>query len=366
MKEIQSEEAPNDNELKLLKNAKFWRERLKLDSWGKYPFIFLYILHIIDLFLTYDFISNFTNYLLDMMLITTILFAVYIVKKIKYSFQDLMIKNSSIFKSEESFRYYNSYLIEKYRTKKEFYIPIILYLIWFSISFTNNFEFIFTDTYGIQNPDLVFLGHILRIGAYTIWYTVTFVWILVVGSTLIIFITTFICINKLGSKEYPLKVTYEDLKIGAFEQIGKFIISLSIPAILIGTFFSIIGLTFIFFVRNFFYGYTMLGVSLFITIIFAFLLYKNTIHIHEAIVSYKTKLKQRLIKQIQKLSFKERNVSEINEEYMIYSTIYNLHDYYERVDNINDWPFNPTSLKKLFITFSSSVLPFFLSFIGIA
>jgi hypothetical protein len=356
----------HQKEIKQLGQIRFWRERLKFNTSLKYLFFFLYGIHLIDLFITNEFSLNPTFYFLDIIIIITIIFALHIVKKIKYYFQDIINTNSSIFKSEESFRNYHKFLIRRYKTKKEQYIPIIFYFIWFSISFSNNFITIITGTYELGIPSLSLLMRILKIGSWILWYYLALNWMLIVGSAFIIFITTFMCINKLGSEEFPLRVTYEDLKIGAFEKIGKFIISLSIPAILLGTFFSIVGLGYIFLMKNYLYGYLMLSASLIITILFAGLLYKNTIHIHEAIVSFKEKLKQNLIDQIQELTWKQKDASDLSEKHMMYHTIYNIHDYYEKVDDINDWPFNPTSLRKLTITFSSSVLPFLLSFIGIA
>ena len=47
-----------------------------------------------------------------------------------------------------------------------------------------------------------------------------------------------------------------------------------------------------------------------------------------------------------------------------YDTLEKINIYYDRIESISDWPFNPKSIKKLVITLGSSVVPLLLSFIG--
>jgi len=192
-----------------------------------------------------------------------------------------------------------------------------------------------------------------------LWLT----WILLIGSGLVIIIITFMCINKLGNEEYPLNVLYQDLKIGAFEEIGKFVISLSIPSILLSTGFSVIGLLNILIFKAFFVGYTLLIVGLVITLIFSYLLYTNTTNLHDAITRFKFNLKYQLIEEIQNLTTEEKDEYKLDRTKK-YQTIRNIHDYYEKIDEINDWPFNPKSIRKLTITFFSSILPLIMSLFG--
>lgn len=187
---------------------------------------------------------------------------------------------------------------------------------------------------------------------------------MLVFSCFILLIYSFSCINKLGSNDFPLKVTYEDLKIGAFEKIGKFIISINIPVIIASSFLSIIGLYQILIVRDLVVGFTIILIGFSATVSLAILLYRDTLHIHNAILEHKNKLKKRTIGNIQELlNNDEDDTKEIKSSKI--ETIHFHHRFYNEILNINDWPFNPTSIRKLAITLGSSVLPLLLSFFGI-
>ena len=75
-------------------------------------------------------------------------------------------------------------------------------------------------------------------------------------------------------------------------------------------------------------------------------------------MKFKQNLKLNILKQVQKNLL--RHPREIN-----FHEIFNIHEFYDEIDKISDWPFNPTSIRKLTITFSTSVLPLLLSFFGI-
>ena len=77
-------------------------------------------------------------------------------------------------------------------------------------------------------------------------------------------------------------------------------------------------------------------------------------------MNFKDDLKHLLIQEIQSLT----KSTEID-VHKKYKTISNIHDYYDKIDNVSDWPFNPTSIKKLVITLGSSVVPLIISFFGI-
>jgi len=349
---------------KRLDQIKFWKNRLYLDGKLKYGFFILYfsqmLLHIYFIGGLHEFLADIPIF--DIIIIASMIFALFMESKIKGSFEDLIVDNKAIFESDNIFEKYLEYVYQKFKSKTETYLPVILFIIWFIIyifmmDVPNKF---LNNTYqGRQVPSDLYWLNITKfvITKFLIWLP----WILTVGSALILIIYSFQCINKLGTEEFPLHVTYQDLKIGAFESIGKFVISMSIPAIILSTFFSITGLINIFILESLGPGYGFLIASLLITTMFSLLLYKNTLHIHEAITKFKFNLKYKLIKEIQEITTEEQD-SFVGENYQ---TIKNIHDYYDRIDEINDWPFNPKSLRKLFITFSSSILPLILSFLGL-
>ncbi|MHA1414147.1 MAG: hypothetical protein ACTSO4_16205 [Promethearchaeota archaeon] len=292
----------------------------------------------------------------------TLIIGIYIGNKIVKSLDNLIGSYKNIFYTEEKYKEYINYLYRTYKSKIELYLPLILGIIYGVFQFMNNYNNLingYNIGFYIENDFLKILNVINNL-FFTAWYTVS---IIIIFSIIINLINAFRCLNKLGSKNFPLKVSYEDLELGAFNSIGKYVISITIPSLILSTFFSILGLYILLIFKDIVIGYFYMITSLLLTAILSFLLYKNTIHIHEAIVKYKEDLKADLINEI-------RRIHQFNNEEMPvnvkYDTIYKIYDYYDRVKSISDWPFDPTSVKKFLATFSSSILPFILSFFGIA
>ena len=96
-----------------------------------------------------------------------------------------------------------------------------------------------------------------------------------------------------------------------------------------------------------------------ITIGLSILLYLNTIHIHRAITEFKESLKLNLANEIHNIGLKTIDELDVHKKY---KTIFNIHNYYNEVDKINEWPYKSKSIKKLILFLLSSVLPLILSF----
>jgi hypothetical protein len=288
------------------------------------------------------------------------IFSLYISRKVPLTYDKLIIKNKGLFAKDDIYKKYKEKIYGYFKSKKERYFPLIFGLIyslgWFYLfGLTRNFE------YGGFGYEIVYFEGFTRL-LYILHCVLTSLVFVIDGimilSTFFIIFFAYLGLNKLGSEEFKLDVNYKELKIGSFNNIGKFILTITIPSLLLSTYLSIIGLIAIF-IEAYFFGYIYISLGLIFTSFMAFLLYKNTIHIHEAISSFKAGLKLELMDEIQRIS--SQNI----DAHQKYLTITNIHEYYDRVDDIYDWPYNPRSIKKLIVTFSSSVLPFLLSFIGL-
>ncbi|KKN17388.1 hypothetical protein LCGC14_0966300 [marine sediment metagenome] len=301
------------------------------------------------------------------------MYALYRAKKIPKSFEKLIENNKSILVDPDN---YKGLVSDTFKSNLEFYVPLILAIVYVGVGFSLGplFEIasrtitVGTETIIITNE--MFIVYIIGNIMIAVWL---FIAALLIVSVLVMIVNTFRSLNILGEKN--LKISYEDLKAGGFEAIGKFVISISIPTIVLSTFFSILGLYMILAVNDMVVGYSCLIVSLVITTMLSFLLYKNTTDIHDAISIFKEKLKHSLLKEIQDITNKK--VKGAKEDTPIkqfarkllfskikYKTIQSIHEYYDKIDEINDWPFNPKSIKKLVITLGSSLVPLALSFIG--
>ena len=353
---------------KIIPKNLFWINRIKFDTSFKYivpiSFVLFTYLSLVFLHGGPELYIEGAQYLVDALLIAVWMFDIYIGKNIPILFKDLIRDNKNMFYSEDVYEKYLKFVIDSYDNKKEkFLSPIMGILLFFGMLYvfglSSNFRL--TGFGQIQRPleeSLVPLNILVCTLAAAMWALITTITI----SGLILILVTLKCLSQLGTSETPLKVTYKDLKIGAFNSIGKFILSVTIPAIILSTFVSAIGLFHIFAFQGFLTGYFYITLGMLITTLMSFILYRNTTNIHEAITLYKVELKSKLLDFIEVINSQPPGQMDLNLQYKL---VYNIHDYYDRIDTVSDWPFNPTSIKKLVVIFSSAILPLLLSFIGL-
>lgn len=343
-------------------DIKFWRNRIKYDTSFKYSTLVFYI--ILTIIFNYIFGFEFFTSTLFLVAQNTILmitfFALYIGKSVPINFQDQLEKTKEILKPEIQEKY-EKFVLKKFSSKKEFYIPIILVIPISAIGWFYNFTFGSNILMNGGFLSIIFIGAIILSNIYLLFG------IFLVASAFILIINSFSCINKLGSDEFPLSVTYEDLKTGTFEELGKFIISTNIPVIAVATFVSILGLYEIFIIQDLIIGYFCIVIGLFASSFLAFLLYRDTIQIHTSIIRHKKELQKKAIRKIQHLLGDDDDDDSVDIETteIDFSEIESIHHFYNEVLTINDWPFNPGSIKKLVITLGSTLIPFILSLFGI-
>ena len=174
------------------------------------------------------------------------------------------------------------------------------------------------------------------------------------------YIRIFLSINEIGSDKYPLAITFSDLRIGTINKIGGFIISISIPALLMATTVGINGSMMLLYYKEInsitSYLETLIGIPT--VVLLSVLLYKCTMKIHFAIVDFKEKLYWDINSEIEIELVKENNLKDFNR-------ITQMNIFYEKLEKIQDWPFDPTSLKKFTVTSLSTLFPIILSLFGI-
>ncbi|MHA1733900.1 MAG: hypothetical protein ACTSU5_18315 [Promethearchaeota archaeon] len=200
-----------------------------------------------------------------------------------------------------------------------------------------------------NHPVLAVIYHLSGLPLYFVWAATTM-------GALSIVVTTFGAISKLG-KEYRLKLSFIDLKLGSLHKLGSIVISMGIPSILLSTGLTILGLLELFWISNLYLGVGYLLFSVFFNAMFVYLTYKSTIDVHEAITIYKLELKKQFKKEINRIV--RQPVGEID-----FKRLEEIHDFFDEVDKINDWPLNPTSMKKFGVTMLSSIVPIVLSPLG--
>jgi hypothetical protein len=176
-------------------------------------------------------------------------------------------------------------------------------------------------------------------------------------SLLFLFFNFFLGVSKLGTEKFPLNVTYISIKSGSFHNIGKTVINVSVPLLLISTGVGIFGLLNMYFLdNNVFFGFMEILFGILISVFILILLYRDTIHVHQSIVEFKGKLVDESIEILEK---------EMRQEKIDYIRVSSINHFISEVENTSDWPFDPASLRKFFVAFATTFLPFILSFIGI-
>ncbi len=206
---------------------------------------------------------------------------------------------------------------------------------------------------------------VLGIISMVIFLVIAICFIWVAGSFAMVILFTYICINKLGTKDdaFHLEIDYKELKLGKCNNIGKFIISFTIPILILTTLTGIIGMFWIFLGKTIVEGFFVIGIGLGAAIILSILFFKNTVRIHEAIKEVKDFYKQIFLDELVEVyKMKNLDLNNINNKYQ---TMKSINEICDKVDDISDWPFNPSSIKKLAIFLASSVVPLIISFFGL-
>lgn len=357
-----------------LTKKNYWINWIKFDT--NFYLIF-FILEFIAISLKF-YLIGFELYFLgfsiyaDLLVIIFFIIALYYCKKLPKKVEETIINIKSIFlfKEEDSkdyndkyFQDYKKYIIKVFNNKYQRFLPLLAGIIAFIVvsgPILNGWSVMEIDDKIIQlNSDQIPLYFIQWL-AYAL---ASVILLILVFSALTQVVTTFSCINKMGSEKFKLTISYKDIKTGTFEILGVLIISLTIPIIILATIIGLIGSYFIIAFKGYIYGILFLILGIIISVLMTFLLYKDTLSIHQEISKWKNNLLKYTVKQIEVLLNKEDFSSNSSIEY---ERIQEIHKFFNEVSKVNDWPFNPTSLKKLVITLGSSVLPVILSLLGFA
>ena len=344
----------NEN-IPFLTDSKYWTEKLKFNTNFKYYFIIIAALTVIYLLIINvetltDSIFTHINSLIIYIL------ALYLSRKIPEKFQSIIYENRHIFSTDENFEKYKNYVKKIFSSKLELYLPLIFALLYSTITvYLSGFA---RDSFGyleLKSGSRVYFEGIARI-FYTLYIFLMgvfyFFLITIAISTLFIIFFNMICISKLGSDYYSIIINYKDLKIGTLKSFGKWAISIIIPPILIGTSLSVTGFFYLIFYNAAVSGYFMMITGITIALIAVVLLFKITYDLHKTIINYKNDIKKKLADDLS---------DDLNEKPIDFVKLEAKKNFYDSIDDIENWPFDFSMIKKVFLMLSTSVLPLLLS-----
>jgi len=340
-----------------LTGLKFWRNRIKFDTPLMYIYFILWVIPIICIWIMASGapIDAASYTMQGSMWITLFIFSIYLGKRVPHKFQELILNSRTMFEDDEAYNSYIIFITNSFKSKTEKILPLLLgislcalYIV--GIGMMTGYDS-YQDLTIVPLPEELIIFNMMQniVNGFQLFFMA-----INMVSTLLILLSTFKCIKMLGVSPYNLRVNYKDLRIGAFNDVGKFILSIAIPALILSTTFSIMGLVMTVVFNSAIIGMTEMIVGLVIVVFMSYLLYNNTIHIHNSITEYKKEISNSIIDRIQILL--EKPPMEID-----YDKIYEIHAFYHDITDINDWPFNPASIKKLLITLGSSLIPILLS-----
>jgi hypothetical protein len=350
------EQSIKTNELSTvsLTDIKYWPEKLKFKTSFKYYFLILTLIAVIYLTIIepetlIDSLFTYIN------LLTIYILALYLNSKIPKKFQKIIHDNKQIFEDHEKYRKYVSKI---FNSPLEVYIPLICAFLYAIVSvYLYGFNRDFFGYMELKSGTTVYFSGLGRIlyGIHTFLVAgYNFFIIALAISTVFVIFFNMICIDKLGSDDYLIIINYKELKIGTLKSFGKWAIYIIIPPILLCTSLGATGFFYLVFYDAVVQGYFMMITGITIALIATILLFKITNDLRETIVKCKQKLKDQLADELPE-SFEEKPV-----DFIAFEAKKNL---YESVDEIENWPFDISTVKKLFLTFATSVLPLILSFL---
>jgi hypothetical protein len=347
----------NETQINLkLTEIKYWPERLKFKTNFKFYFIlfaFLPVsyLTIIEPETLLDSLFTYINLLLIYIL------ALYLNGKIPEMFQELIDKNQQkISRSDDVGEEYNDYVSNIFTSPLERYIPLICAILYSLISvYLYGFNRDFFGYMELKSGTTVYFEGLSRV-IYTIHTIIVtgynFIIITIAISTVFIIFFNLICIDKLGSEDYSININYRDLKAGTLKSFGKWAISIIIPPIVLCTSLSATGFFYLIFYDAVVQGYFMMITGIIIALIAVILLFKITYDLRKTIVNCKKELKKELEVYL------PTNFDKNSIDFVELGAKKNL---YESIDEIENWPFDLSTVKKLFLTFATSILPLLLS-----
>jgi hypothetical protein len=345
-----------------LSDISFWVKRFGLLGKMNYVFILFNILEIIEYLLVVGIDRYMANqrYLFHILIFVPYFYSLHLQKTIPIIFENVLNEYKTIFSTEEKYNEYIAFVEKTFTSKWEKFFSPIVGIGFGSFSLVKhiliNFEY-----HELGNERVILEGYLRPLFMVeNVSSAIIFIMVITMIMSSVFMLTfAFKCLNQLGTEQFPLEVSYRDLKIGAFDNIGKFVISFSIPTISLCSFVGMMG----WFIQKIFSsafhtmgGYLFMTAGVVLSMLFIYLLYRNTIDVHKSLTKFKDNLVMETIMDIQnRLEKKEKDYEEIQ----------TIHNFYKEVLKVSDWPFNPASIKKLGVTLSSTLLPLLLSLFGI-
>jgi hypothetical protein len=305
----------------------------------------------------------------NIMYILLMIYCIYLTFMIPANFQNAIIQSKRIFTREEeigstdqvkidytSYNKYTIYSTAVFKQSREFWLGLIAFIVMFIVQIV--YFGAITDWY--QFKVIAGVPHYFNpverryfIIGNMIGTTLMSLMAMMVCSAICVLFFMFDAMNQLGNERFSLDISYSDLRSDQLNQLGKQLMAITIPMILGLSLVSVIGLVNLYVFREGIIGITFIALGSSGVVLFVILLYYNTLAIHAAITKCKSELCAELLKEIQ---------AEINKKDLCdFQKVYHMHLLYEKYEQISDWPFDPTSLRKLGLTMASSLTPIILS-----
>lgn len=272
--------------------------------------------------------------------------------QLKYLFNKSTQQN----KSEKIYSKYID-LIKKYFDKKYIIIvALIIAIIVFVLEFyhfgiSTNFKYRMINNKKIfiesnKKPLFIFQVLLLCLLLSILSYVVVIICFFILAI--------FQSIMKTNKAEFQFNLSYSVLRGNSFDLIGEFLISLMIPIISITAAFGVMGLVQVFIFNEMLIGILLVVLGFLIAVVISLLLYFSTRHIHLVIKHQKYLMKTNLLQKIEILY----NKNELEK-------IKAMHECFDEINSIKEWPINPSTFKAILTYLSSSLIPLILALFGI-
>ncbi|MFX0099832.1 MAG: hypothetical protein ACFFCS_09625 [Candidatus Hodarchaeota archaeon] len=344
-------------EYRFLQDFRYFPERMRLNSKLKYVFLLILLCALTFTYLFSEVLFlDYGNWIYGFLWFILFYSLLYVGYRIRREFERLMFQSLEIFKNRDVFELYIDYTKKSLNPKREGNLSFTI------ATFGSCGTLIYLVAY--LNPDLlgysdVFENSPLHFGVLAlIFWAITYFYSGGICASAFFFgFNTFNIFMKLGTKEFPISLNYKDLKSNSLIAFGKRTLFMCSIFAIMTSVIGIIGLIYIIIYNDMIAGLAGVLLGFIISIILLYIFFKLSIHLHNIIVGIKSDLKTEILSDIQITLDDSPSIGEK------YDTLHKMHSFYNEIENINEWPFNLSSILKLTFSVISAFFPFIFTII---
>ncbi|MHA1734332.1 MAG: hypothetical protein ACTSU5_20525, partial [Promethearchaeota archaeon] len=266
----------------------------------------------------------------------------------------LLAQIDEIFVNERTFRNFLGSMQESLKSGLVRVLPVILAAAASGVQLFGAVKVGFVLLVNVNGVYLDPVGpNIWTAASHVLFSAVLFFSALFAFSIIMAFLKIVLAISSIGNDEFRIDITYMDLKVGTYQEIGVFPLSMGLIMIMSATMLGVLGYFYLSVLKSA-TGYWFMLIMLVVDSVAVFCIFYSTVTIHNQIVEFKEDLTGRLKDYINR-------ALAVGMEKVDFGNLQRMNRFCDEVHKIGDWPLNPASVKKIALSLLSGLLPFMLT-----